>query len=337
MRDRCLDRGRGGAGERGVGERGFVLWEAAATLTALVLLASILFVGLAESRRQASLGDNLANLRQFAAATSYYAADNADRLWNYSWRAGVQYVPGIPPAVSDAQAASNQALWIIRRRADPTMPNVTSWIPHLTYSHLVLADYFDLTIPSRWWASPEDATLLALQATPPGGGAASRPRYGSSYDLPPAFWSPDARLINPTINTVAQGSTHTLFSVPSTTPLGHRLLSDIAFPSHKAMLYDRYQRHFGPQIAFFAYDAARVPMLMADGSAAVRCAADSNPGFRPNTPFASEPTTFAYAPSSSEPGTLSGAAQDTVTGRFRWTRSGLRGRDFGGPEVPWTD
>ncbi len=329
----CLNSGSGGWRAEGA----FVLHEALAIIAMIALLIAAVAVGLAESRRQASLGDSLANLRPFAIGTGAYGADNAERIWTFSWREGVQYVPGVPSAASDAQAAANQAVWIIRRRADPTMPLVTGWLPHISYSHLVLADYLDTSLPERWWASPEDRQLLSLQSSAPGGGAGSRPRYGSSYELPPCFWSPDARLLNPTINTIAQGSTHTVYTVPTATPLGFRRLDEIRHPAHKAMMFDRYQRHFGPQVAFFAYDVARVPVLAADGAAALRQSADANPGFRPNSPTSSSPTTFNYAPTGSEPATLSGASQEQVTGRIRWTRSGLRGRDFGGPEVPWVD
>lgn len=328
-------RGRGSS-RIGGGGGGFVLREAVAIAATVAILGIGVCIGQGEARRQASLGDSLANLRQFAVATSAYGADNADRFWTFTWREGIQYVPGIPSAASDAQAAANQAVWIIRRRADPTMPLVTNWLPHISYSQLVLTDYFDSPLPERWWASPEDRPLLTLQASSPGGGAGSRPRYGSSYELSPAHWSPDARLLNPTINTIAQGATHNVYTVPPATPLGQRRLDEVRFPAHKAMMFDRYQRHLGPQVAFYAYEVARVPVLAADGAAALRSSADVNHGFRPNSPTSSFATTFNYAPTAAEPGTLSGAAQEQVIGRMRWTRSGLRGRDFGGPEVPWT-
>lgn len=51
-------------------------------------------------------------------------------------------------------------------------------------------------------------------------------------------------------------------------------------------------------------------------SVSVRAASDSNPGWQPNVPTSPLPTTLG-----------------SLVGRFLWTRGGLAGRDFGGPEV----
>jgi hypothetical protein len=110
----------------------------------------------------------------------------------------------------------------------------------------------------------------------------------------------------------------------------------VRYPSHKAMMYETNQRFFGSRELFFMYPEARVPVLMADGSAGVRSIKQSNPGFQPNMPTDPNPTRVLYTPELSwETPTASGEASETVNGGIRWTRSGLRGRDFAGPEVPW--
>jgi hypothetical protein len=110
----------------------------------------------------------------------------------------------------------------------------------------------------------------------------------------------------------------------------------VAFPSQKAMVYEQFQRFFGSRVLYGAYEEARVPILFADGGVSVRATNDSNLGFFPNSPFNPGPLRFNYRPDLGyEPPALNGASAELVTGHYRWTRSGLHGRDFGGPEVPW--
>jgi hypothetical protein len=103
------------------------------------------------------------------------------------------------------------------------------------------------------------------------------------------------------------------------------------------MMYEKEQRFFGPRHAFFLHTEARVPVLLADGSAGIRTTNHSNDGFYPITPQNPTPTRVNYAPELSwEAPTLNGGVNEFVNGHIRWTRSGLLGRDFGGPEVPWS-
>ena len=152
-----------------------------------------------------------------------------------------------------------------------------------------------------------------------------------SYELGPAFWAPDAR--EGTQGTVSQGQTHPLFTIPTNMPVGNRTLSEVRFPASKAHMWDRYQRDLGDRIPFFAHESARVPVLCVDGSVGLRSAAATNPGFNPADPTNPNPTTFMYRPGSTEPPTQNGEIEEQVVGRMRWTRWGLRGRDFNGPEV----
>lgn len=34
---------------------------------------------------------------------------------------------------------------------------------------------------------------------------------------------------------------------------------------------------------------------------------------------------------------MNGSSEELLIAHYRFTRSGLRGRDFGGPDVPWND
>jgi len=100
------------------------------------------------------------NLRVFAAGTQSYAADNADRFWGFSWLPNVinptQFADLRQPA-SDAAACANEAVDIIRRRANrPEFEQVDNWVPHVQFSYLALADYLAVQLPARWAVSPED-------------------------------------------------------------------------------------------------------------------------------------------------------------------------------------
>ncbi len=81
-----------------------------------------------------------------------------------------------------------------------------------------------------------------------------------------------------------------------------------------------------------AYKEARLPILFADGSVRVKATGDSNEGWDPREPGSPLPTTYRYR-GDWEALPLSGNEEDIVIGHYRWTRAGLAGRDFGGPEI----
>ncbi|MCH9058952.1 MAG: hypothetical protein IIB55_10025 [Planctomycetes bacterium] len=45
------------------------------------------------------------------------------------------------------------------------------------------------------------------------------------------------------------------------------------------------------------------------------------------------PTLYDYVPRDWEPPTIDGSFRERVTGYYRWTRGGIKGRDFDGPEI----
>jgi hypothetical protein len=123
---------------------------------------------------------------------------------------------------------------------------------------------------------------------------------------------------------------HSYWVVTGST-LGAVRLTEASFPSQKVMLYDVEQRQLGAGGLFFADGAARAATLMADGSAGMRASADANPGWSPNNPTSRFATRFRYTPQAWEAPV--GPDGSIVTGRHRWTRGGIAGRDFGAPEV----
>lgn len=350
-----------------VAVRGFVQGELLALVIVTIVLAAMMTLASSHARRQSRTAGSVSNLQKFASGITSFGADNDDGIVSLTWRAGPSrrdrtgYI--FPAALTDVAAAANQAVATIRwygGRTDITA--IPNWIPHISYNHLALAEHLEEALPADFMAAPNDPHRLAWQRasrnTPPGdeGNAyfqlLNRPQgnsnndkrwpYSSSYQFVPASYSPDARTLvsgGPSIPTIAPDPTgHNFFTVNNSTPLGRRRLSEIAFPANKVLVFETHSGDMGANRYYFAYDQVKAPMLFGDGSVSVRSMSEANPGFQPNLPFSPNPTRINYIPSPAwEPPTPSGAQSEFLNGRVMFTRSGLRGRDFGGPEVPWVD
>jgi prepilin-type N-terminal cleavage/methylation domain-containing protein len=331
--------------------RAFTLIELLIVITILVLLVGILLPSLGKMRGLGRKSICFSNMRQFGIAFSNYGTDFRDRLSSFTWRAGIDYGFG-GVAGLDNTAAANQAVDIMRRRAERTdMMPIGGWIPHVLYSHLVLNDFLQQRLPEPMVACPEDRVRLLWQASEPIGandnGAgyfalAERPLpgvnspdqkrwpYSSSYQIIPAAYSPDSAING--VPTVQQdGMGHRWYDVGNgQTRLGRRKISDISFPNGKTAMFDGYEHHSGPKGSFYAYDQATEPILLWDGSVNDRKMTQCNPGFQPNSPASTGHTVILYVPEASwEPPCRNGASQQTVTGHCQWTREGLHGLDFG--------
>lgn len=333
----------------------FALTELAVLILLLASLLAILLVLAPRSRTNASQAESLANLRQIGAITGSYANDNADDMWGFSWRSGdasfpTQYNDLRNAAHGDQFApAASQAVDIIRRRAHMApllMPQVNNWFANLFFSHLVLADYLALDLPLRFMISPGDRNFTLWSNDPDGlRSNAYMPQpdaignhdtwrfpYASSYQLPPAFYSPDFTASGLASIVQADGNWSNWAVSPGVQAFGRRRLTDVAFPSHKVMLHQTEQYQVARTAVYFAYPEARIPLSLVDGSAAVRTTASANRGFRPATPDLAVDTTFAYTPQDWNAPRLPGS--NILSARYRFTRHGLGGRDFDGQEVP---
>ncbi len=355
------------------GRRAFTLVELLVVLTIIALLVGILLPALGQARRASRASLCRTNLKQFGVAFANYASDYSDRIASFTWKPGVTHsvseiYPGsgdtytFPAAGNYNQAASDQAVAILRFRAERTdITQITGWIPHVMYSHLVLNDYLQQRLPEKMVVCPADRHRLnwqeAGQSGPIDQGAAyfaltDRPNYptadnankrwpySSSYQLVPCGYSPDKQINSVTgpIPTVAQSSDgHRFYTVgTSRTVLGHRRLSEITFPGSKVALFDPHQRHESRGDLFYAYAIATQPLLFFDTSVSERRTADSNLGFFPNTPASPLPTEINYQPDLNweSPRIEDGTRKWQTKGRYQWCREGLRGVDFGGGEVP---
>jgi type II secretory pathway pseudopilin PulG len=330
--------------------RGMTIAETLAAAIVLLIATVVLVPSAEHSRRLSQVGEDLSHLRTIAANTSAYAADFQDKIWQLSWRANQTYwSPGDPSAIdftpqsTDSGAARQQMTYIIRRRGNRTateVPNMAATLlfPYTTYSHLALLDFMDVDAPSRvlvssgdhrWkWANDPRGYDQGLYTPNLGiGGLNARHPYGSSWRLGTCFYD-----TSPVGWRVAPGSnTGTVILSPNLTTIDGKPLSGVTHPSQKVLLHDLISRHFGPRQAYHMYPEARVPTVMVDSSASIRSYAEANAGANPNQPGAAAPQ-LTYTPSTIEP-PATGANVGPVYPGPLWTRMGLQGRDFGGPEV----
>ncbi|MFM9996417.1 MAG: hypothetical protein ACKVU4_11535 [Phycisphaerales bacterium] len=333
------------------GSRGFALVELAAIVAVAAVLMALIAVTGVESRRQARLGDDIANLRRIAEWTGAYANDNTDLFWSFSWKKGYNQSqwPDLNAAAqtNDLGAAAAQAIDILRRRAGRTdIQVITAWIPHVLFGHLALLDYTGGPMPELTMISSMDKFRLSWARDPSGydqglytpnpglGNTGKRWPYSASFQMSTAFFDSTALASD----RITQNTNQSIFLVPGNALLGARSHADAAFPAHKVLLHDSNARHFGTRMPYCTQDQARLPLLFVDGSVSVRGASESNPGWVPNSPSNGLASQFQYQPNAWDPPTTTGAPSELVNGRFRWTRGtttmhGVAGRDFGGRET----
>jgi hypothetical protein len=324
---------------------GFAVTDITTALVCVCIVVAMISVMLPRQRRAAQLFESLGQMKELHTGYATYALDNADYVATFTWRAQTTYNSqwgDLRFGSDEASAAGNQATDLLRRRYNASVPITPNWLPHIFYSFLVVGDYLNAPVPWRVLASPADTQLVQWQSDPAQwaqfGLPAQRWCFSSSYELGTAFWSKD--IANSTNGGVAPSNTHNTYQVlpsqsPATNPaLGTRRLSEVVFPAQKAMIYDRYQRHYGSRVAFFGYPEAKIPIMAADGAAQVRTTELTNRGFNPQNPSNLVYASYTYSPQSYEPAALPGVG-NVVPGQYRWTRSGLRGVDFEGAEIPW--
>jgi prepilin-type N-terminal cleavage/methylation domain-containing protein len=332
---------------------GFTLIELLVVIAVIALLIGIMLPALGKSRKSARLIKCENNLHQSAAAMMAYSADNKGLLCTYSWKAGtsISRYPDLNSNYGDLDPNAHQATDIVRRitghGADGFYPAFTSRIVARNLWVLPLCDgaYLGSTLPAAIKCCPEDRTTsiwqsnlnnidasLASTGDPDPQAEQGFKRilpFWASYEMCVYVYSPDGGR-----NMVSQASgspgLHHLYSGPY--QFGMRSQDTVLFPSQKVWQYDLIDRHTNRRPIWYAYKTAAQPLVFFDGSVSIRKTADCNLGWDPNSPSSTSSTSYQYYPVGSDPPTISGAPSETVQGYFRWTRSGLKGVDFGGGE-----
>ena len=332
----------------------FTLVELLVVIAIIAILVSLIFPAMASARKAARAAACRSNLKQFGFSAGTYAIDFRGTIFAYSWTSRFGPLPAtqypdlaLPPGqiAFDAEMNARQATDIIRRRSrtEPDFLKPQPWIPCVDYSHLVILDYMSVELPVPIAACPEDRPLKLWQndvaAFNAGAFGIEQPSfdgfegrvmrakpYSSSYEVVPAAY--DRSEAGARVSQGAGGQYY--YGTNSFTKIGGMRMDQVAFPSLKVHMYDTIQRH-GRRKLFFAHPDVVQPVLQFDASVVDRATKDAGHGWRPNQPDAG-PTIITYKPYQYEPPTSTGAVSEDFPGRYRWTRGGLKGVDFG-PEI----
>ena len=338
---------------------GFTLIELMAVVVIVGVLFAILLPAAADQRAAGRRAIDQANLQRLGRTIESYATDNRSRLFSFSITQATANLlayadlQNLANTDSQVQSAAAQAVDIMRRRSgrgqsfDGTT-YVSNWIPHVFYSHLVLLDYLAEALPGPGVVSPADALRGRWQADPlafergeiPGpAGHENRWPYGSSYETVP-FVSFNDRC-DGTTGGVTQATNHRSYYYANTSNMqlaAGRALSEVQFPCDKVAMFDSVSRYAGKSQVFYAYPDAVTCNLFFDGSVRWKRTGfpfnvggkllDANDGVDPANPNSTFPLLVTYSPDASWEPVRGGDTSRSAPGFQRWTRGGLKGRDF---------
>lgn len=304
----------------------FTLIELLVVIAIIAVLVGILLPALSSARNSARTLVCSSNMRQMGVGALLYTDDYRGTLPALSWKGGVvQDTPyaSLEYELGDKQAVVNQARHLIKQRTGVfNVAGNTSWFPHLWYTHLVFLDYMTGNAEEPVAVCPDDAEQIERFETPAEEFSSTRIRekYQSTYEISLVTGSIDSQ--RGSNFPISQHQNSWMSFNRSDDYVTSRRLSEVAFPSQKAYMFDTYARHgSGSDDLLFFEPGASQPILFFDGSVSRRETDDANPGFWPKFPANESPTLI-----SNDDGEFFPAA-------FRWTRGGLRGIDFGGQEV----
>jgi len=344
---------------------GFSLVELAAVIAVTVSVGAVLGPSMSRMRSQMRGVTSEGNLATIGQIGAVYAVDNDDRIFTYTWRAGVPYIDISTGRervfASDQEAASGQVKDLLIRATDRIAGRGKIFIPssrlmHRRYSHLVLADYLGGNVVDPMWADPADANQLRWQIEQPtqtdeyeesgvpyAFGLPDEPGYdddgnwgqvsikqlwpfASSYQVVPHAWLQDfGNQYIPIPETP-----HLFQTLSGDAPLGDRRFHEVRFPSAKVHMFEEFDREQAGS-PYFGYDHAQSAKLMFDGSINTAMSGLSQSSVSPREYLEGDKFVWeqTYVPLDTFPIPLGGLGDPTLLSqRFRWTLGGLQGINY---------
>ncbi len=326
--------------------RAFTVVELIVLVCIVALIIGILVPASTGGRRSAPNVVAQANLRSLNTGAGNYAGDHGDQL----------FMLGSSERAADIlrRATGRAAGRGLGRVSDfDGLDSSHELLLRMRYSHLVLLDYLMDRQPEPISASPFDENLIDWQENllgyldaesdfpyakgmPKEAGYDMDPMwveegvkqlwgFGSSYQVVYHAWVDDDE---PQYVPMA-GSPHHMVDMGTGKPLGGRKMTEVKFPSLKVFMYEEFDRDSDPKGIYAAYPEAKVNLAFFDGSIRGERTMSANSAFDAGNPDGVWEQ--RYVPLDTFPVPMGGLGEEELLDlRFRWTKGGLGGFDFGG-------
>lgn len=331
---------------------GFTLIELLVVVAVIAILISLVVPAIGKAMNSAKTMKCMVQMRSIGQVGAVYGADHNDTIFTLDDE--YEFTPddddynllGYTDGVYSIRSRMAHARALVRERLGDHVGDVGVVNDPVLLTYLVLYDYLLAeNIERDGVVCPSDDYLLRVREENLNAGfvnvgegdsedAVRYARMVTSYK--PVYFTytkASLGLLNPTNFLEIAVTPHGVFDFTD-----RRYFPEVSHPSGKVWMHELYQRHFGKAYVY-AHDEVRLPLLMFDGSVAIRRTGDANYGASPDhddydpdapdrfTQFVSRygiwftPDDFVNKNTSSD-------ERDVVELRFNWTYKGLRGVDY---------